>query len=153
MKTVTLPIQKPVARVGSGVVYCPESGEILLLQRKIGPEVNRWTFPGGKVEFGERTVMAMVRELEEETGLCVDEYMLDMIGFLDHIEFGTHFSGPVYLVTLTKEVIDSARNVEPEKHQAIGLFSLRDLSPDLMLTYPAKVALACLSIHLAKEAQ
>lgn len=45
----------------------------LLLCRLSGhlPDAGQWTLPGGGVEFGEHPAMAMVREVEEETGLIV----------------------------------------------------------------------------------
>ncbi len=45
----------------------------LLLCRLSGhlPDAGRWTLPGGGVEFGEHPAAAMVREVEEETGLIV----------------------------------------------------------------------------------
>jgi ADP-ribose pyrophosphatase YjhB (NUDIX family) len=47
-------------------------GQILLTRRSISPAKGRWTFPGGFVDFGERTRDAAVRETWEETGLTVD---------------------------------------------------------------------------------
>jgi 8-oxo-dGTP diphosphatase len=35
------------------------------------PEAGRWTLPGGGIDFGEHPEAAMVREVEEETGLIV----------------------------------------------------------------------------------
>lgn len=47
-------------------------GRILLTRRSITPSKGRWTYPGGFVDWGERTVDAAVRETLEETGLTVD---------------------------------------------------------------------------------
>jgi ADP-ribose pyrophosphatase YjhB (NUDIX family) len=45
----------------------------LLLCRLSGhlPHAGMWTLPGGGIEFGEHPEAAMVREVEEETGLIV----------------------------------------------------------------------------------
>ncbi|WP_344153109.1 NUDIX hydrolase [Kribbella yunnanensis] len=49
---------------------CLDGGRVLLA-RYVSPvgDGSWWTLPGGQVEFGEDPVDAVVRELEEETGL------------------------------------------------------------------------------------
>ena len=49
-------------------VICEQDRHILLVRK---PR-SRWTLPGGKVEAGETTAGAAMRELQEETGLGVD---------------------------------------------------------------------------------
>ncbi len=57
-----------------------EAGNVLLAQRTDDeiPDANgKWEFPGGKIEFGEDPVAAVIRETKEETGLDVEvEYLL-----------------------------------------------------------------------------
>lgn len=48
-----------------------DSGRVLLLRRGIEPEVGKWTFPGGFVDFGETPTEAAVRETLEEVGMRV----------------------------------------------------------------------------------
>lgn len=43
--------------------------KILLIKRKNKPFKNKWALPGGFVEYGERVEAAVVREINEETGL------------------------------------------------------------------------------------
>ncbi len=44
-------------------------GEVLLVRRANPPDVGRWGFPGGKIEWGETIEEAAIRELFEETGV------------------------------------------------------------------------------------
>ena len=43
--------------------------EVLLIQRKHDPYAGIWALPGGYVDMDETVEEAIVRELEEETGL------------------------------------------------------------------------------------
>lgn len=46
------------------------TNELLMIRRATEPGRGRWSVPGGRVEPGETMAEAVVRELEEETGLA-----------------------------------------------------------------------------------
>jgi mutator protein MutT len=48
----------------------PEQDRLLLVKQRVSPR-RGWSLPGGRVEAGETLEEAVVRELEEETGLSV----------------------------------------------------------------------------------
>jgi 8-oxo-dGTP diphosphatase len=54
-----------------GAVVHDDAGRILLVRRANPPGAGLWSIPGGKVEPGEADGEAVVREVEEETGLQV----------------------------------------------------------------------------------
>jgi mutator protein MutT len=57
--------------VGVGIVVKRSDGAILLVERGGPPLEGCWSVPGGKVELGETTAAAAVREVGEETGIAV----------------------------------------------------------------------------------
>jgi 8-oxo-dGTP diphosphatase len=98
--------KNPAVAVDAVALREGESGtEALLIRRGGEPEVwkGRWAFPGGFVDYGEDPEHAVLRELEEETG--VDGY------------------DPVALA------IHGDPNRDPRKH-IIAMFYLVDVDPE-----------------------
>jgi len=46
-------------------------GQLLLIRKCRGPYTGSWDLPGGTIEFGESPEEAVIREVQEETGLQV----------------------------------------------------------------------------------
>jgi ADP-ribose pyrophosphatase YjhB (NUDIX family) len=65
-----------------GVVI--RDGQVLLIRRGKPPLYGRWVVPGGTVELGEPLESALVREMQEETGLAVEP--LELLTVFDRIE-------------------------------------------------------------------
>jgi len=61
-------LQGPAVGVGALLIH---DGRVLLIRRGKEPLRGRWTLPGGTVELGETLEAALIREVEEETGLRV----------------------------------------------------------------------------------
>jgi ADP-ribose pyrophosphatase YjhB (NUDIX family) len=72
--------QAPLLGVGAVVV---KDGRVLLVQRGREPLKGHWSPPGGLVEVGESLQTAVIREVEEETGLLVEP--VELIELLDRI--------------------------------------------------------------------
>ena len=54
----------------SGAIF--RDGKVLLVRRSRSPGNGFYSFPGGRVEFGESLVTALHREVDEETGLRIE---------------------------------------------------------------------------------
>jgi 8-oxo-dGTP diphosphatase len=64
---------RPITEVAVGIIISSDN-DYLLANRPIGkPYEGYWEFPGGKIESGESTHQALVRELQEELGIEVLE--------------------------------------------------------------------------------
>lgn len=112
----------------AGCVIRDETGRILLLHRNT-PELAWWELPGGKVEEGEESALAAVREVQEETGLQVE--VKDRIGEAKFSMSG----GEEYVYDWYEATIRSGEPEirEPEKHDAVAF-------TDVFLAEPAELS-------------
>jgi 8-oxo-dGTP diphosphatase len=69
--------------VGVGGVLIHE-GKVLLIRRGKEPLRGRWVVPGGTVELGETLEEALVREMQEETGLTIEP--VELVTVFDRIQ-------------------------------------------------------------------
>ena len=73
---------RPITEVAVGILITKDNN-FLLAKRPVGkPYEGYWEFPGGKIETGESTHQALVRELREELGIEVFESVA--IGTIEH---------------------------------------------------------------------
>jgi len=70
-------------KVGAGGLI-EQNGRLLLLQRTAAPFEHCWNLPAGYAEVDESPLQTVVREVCEETGLCVEvEGLIDVYFFAD----------------------------------------------------------------------
>ena len=81
------PKRSPTPAVG---VVCLRGDDVLLVRRGTPPMEDRWSIPGGRIEWGERAADAALRELKEETS-CEAE-LLGLVDVVDavHTRRGEH---------------------------------------------------------------
>ena len=73
-------------------------GRVLIAQRPAGkPMAGLWEFPGGKVEDGETPEQSLIRELQEELGIIVNEACLAPLTFASHAYPDFHLLMPLYV--------------------------------------------------------
>ncbi len=114
--------------VGIGAVILNERNEVLLVLRKKNPEANKWSIPGGKVEFLEHVETTVIREIKEEVNL--DVRVAEVLNTAETIEpdSNEHYLSLIYTV---KDVRGTMKNMEPEKIAAVQWFPLDQLPEEL----------------------
>lgn len=71
---------------------------VLIAQRPPGKTFEGlWEFPGGKVEASERPETALIRELNEELGITIEETCLAPLTFASHAYPDFHLLMPLYI--------------------------------------------------------
>jgi len=114
--------KKPSLTVDGAIL---KNKKILLIRRKNPPFRNRWALPGGFVDYGEKVEDAVVREVEEETGLKTK--IKELIGVYSDPKRDPrgHTVSVVYLLDMINNEINSGDDASDAK-----FFHLDDL-PDL----------------------
>ncbi len=130
-----------------GYALCTDEQDRILLARlsAIEVDVGAWTLPGGGVDFGEHPDHAVIRELEEETGLIGE--IDGVAGVFSHVYRQSravagadlHFLGILYVVRvvggqLRDEVdgtTDAARWFRRDELAAVRLVEIARFGVDL----------------------
>ena len=78
----------PVPAVG---VVCLRGDDVLLIRRGTPPRQGEWSLPGGRIEPGERSIDAALRELREESGVVAE--ILGLVDVVDGLfpDIGRHY--------------------------------------------------------------
>lgn len=103
-----MPSETPGAYTGAYALCRDPSGRLLLVRMARGLDEGRWTLPGGGIEWGEHPDAAVVRELEEETGIS-DIRGVQIAAIYSHTYQRTagrpyppvHYIGIIYEITPT----------------------------------------------------
>lgn len=101
-------------RVKVGVaVIVKRAGRVLMARRKGSHGAGAWSFPGGKVDPGELSADAAIREVLEETGLNVKDprYIMSNLHYFDEID--TEFITVFMSVECPED--EEPRVTEPDK--------------------------------------
>ncbi len=110
--------------VGGLVVEKDANGEnrILLIQRNQEPNKGGWTIPGGYVACDEIAEVAVVREVEEETGLKCE--LVGLVGFRNRVNPD---SNDTYAVFLLKKIDADLIHTPTAEVARVGFYTLGEV--------------------------
>jgi len=104
----------PWVRVGAYALVTDEAGRILLCRTAPGfPAEGYWALPGGGVEHGEHPDGAVLRELEEETGLLGHSPQLATV-WSALVPRPANGRGPMHWVAIVYRVMAEVRELRME---------------------------------------
>jgi 8-oxo-dGTP diphosphatase len=96
-KATWAPAEKRLVLVAACALLDAE-GCLLIAQRPAGKSMaGLWEFPGGKVEAGERPEETVMREMQEELGISIEEAALAPLVFASHSYPDFHLLMPLFL--------------------------------------------------------
>ncbi|MEO3993664.1 MAG: NUDIX hydrolase [Desulfurococcaceae archaeon TW002] len=108
-------------RIAVGAVVLKNNDEILLIKRKYPPSSNLWSIPGGHVEVGEPILVALFRELEEETSLKASKATL--LAITEYIRLRKNYSVKYHYIILDYLITDAeGEPIANEESLDIGFF-------------------------------
>ena len=114
-------------------------GRVLIAERPSGKSMaGLWEFPGGKVEAGERPEESLIRELNEELGIVVNETCLAPLTFASHRYPDFHLLMPLYVCRRWDGI------VTPREGQRLAW-----VKPNQLRNYPMPPADEPLVAHLS----
>ena len=99
--------------------------KVLLVQRGYNPGKGAWTIPGGYVDQGESIGDAIVREIQEETGIYASP--LSIIGIRDRPSDGPSEKHDAYIIFLMS-FLGGSLQPQPEEVSNLGFFRLEECS-------------------------
>jgi len=125
-------------RVGVGAMILNKQDQVLLGHRNDDPikassdlhGEGCWTFPGGKLDWGETLLDGCTREVLEETNIKLDKNKAQLLSVTNEIRPGTHY---VTVGFLWKDCEQEPTAMEPDEIVEWRWFDLNKLPENMFL--------------------
>lgn len=122
-------MEKERPKVGVGVIILKDN-KVLLHKRKGSHGEGSWSFPGGHLEFNESLEQCAIREVEEETGIKIQNVRFATI---TNDIFPLEKKHYVTVYMLADHLQGAPKNKEPEKAESWSWFSWEELPKPLFI--------------------
>ncbi len=118
-------------RVAAAVIHDADGKRILAAQRGYGEFKDGWEFPGGKLEPGESSEAACVREIQEELHVTIGNLRFLCTAEHDYETF--HISMDCFLCNIESGVIDDSEHERLRWLDAAHLWDVDWLPADVQV--------------------
>lgn len=125
------------------IIVNPQTNKILLGERKNSYKSGYFGLPGGRIEIKETARQAIVREVEEETGLKIEG--VEYVGVVRELQNTYNF---IHFGMTTNSFSSEVENKEPHKCKGWEWHPLDNLPEKLL---PGHKALLDIFTHVTKE--
>ncbi|NIO44510.1 MAG: NUDIX domain-containing protein, partial [Candidatus Aenigmarchaeota archaeon] len=105
-----------------------ENNEVLLFKRQKNPFLNFWEPAGGKINFKEKIIDAVIRETKEETEISLPEKNIRFVGAFDHI-FGNTYHR--ILLCFASRISNNSK-IKLSEHKKCEWFKIHELPESLI---------------------
>lgn len=104
-------------RVGTGVIIVRNDGKVLFMKRK-GSHAPYYSIPGGKLQLGETFEECVIREVQEELGMTINNPKVIAVtnNLQTYQEEGVHYISVILLAT---SFVGAPEIKEPDKCEEI----------------------------------
>lgn len=106
------------------VAFIEKDERVLLVQRAMNPERGKWALPAGYVDYGEDPQQAVIREVNEETGLEIE------VTRLIDVEGGPGTFGASIVIIYAASVLNGVARPQDDAN-AVLWYAASDPLPEL----------------------
>jgi 8-oxo-dGTP diphosphatase len=103
--------------------------DVLLIKRGKNPGMGKWAFPGGKVQWGETTQQAALRELHEEAGITAR--LGELSGLYEVISHDIHFAIACYFASNPEGEISAGSDAAEARWVSVSKISELPLASNI----------------------
>lgn len=120
--------------IGTCALLLNSQGSVLLGKRKNSYKAGYFGLPGGRIELNEPILMAIKREVEEETGLRVNN--LEYLGVVRENQGNYDF---IHFVYIARNVTQQPTLCEPEKCESWQWISMDEIDKSVLPGHQAAI--------------
>lgn len=121
-----------LVKIGVCLYIFNSENKVLFGLRKSIHAGGTWCPPGGHLEYGETCEQAVIREVKEETGLCIEKNDIKFSGYTDDY-FAESTKQYVTLHFICRKFRGKPKVCEPNKCAIWQWFSIDELPQNIML--------------------